>query len=259
MTFFFLLACQPSKGDSAYVPDPGSEIAAAALPDPAWDAEGVAEQINTTLALGIPDPTTTLHAYQDMWVGSDPDCPMSLGAWSMTEIVTSCDADSGWVYAGVTGYEPGDDEDFWLMGDGYIQDGDGVVFTLAGELERVTTDAGWETKMTGQWQYPASAIPWIAGGTGLALWAALGADGVQLDGGYGVNDVNLNFDAVIVGPGCASGIVWLRDPGGAWYVVTLADTCDACGTVAYGDDELGDVCLNLDSAVIDLASRLESL
>ena len=52
-------------------------------------------------------------------------------------------------------------------------------------------------------------------------------------------------------------MVWLRDPGGSWYTVSLPNTCEACGSAAYGDEVLGSVCLNLDSAVIDLATRME--
>ena len=52
-------------------------------------------------------------------------------------------------------------------------------------------------------------------------------------------------------------MVWLRDPEGSWYPLTLADACDGCGEVGYGDEALGQACIDVTPALTELVSRME--
>lgn len=254
-----LIACEAPNAQDPTGADTGADTSApatAALPDPSWDSAGVAAQINAGLALGLPDPSTLLAEFKTMFAGVEAGCPMATG-YSLEELVGWCVTTSGWLYAGVSGLEPGEGEDFWLMGDCYIIDPEGQTFTCAGELERETTGDGWALKLTGQWGFDGSDTPWVAVTPGVALWETLDGDGLHLDGGYGPGEIDLFFEDVVMADGCATGVVWLRDPAGSWYTLTLADTCDGCGEVQYGDEALGQACIDLAPAMTELSSRME--
>lgn len=259
-----LLACSPpgSSADDSAAPAPTDDsapVAEADLPDPAWNAEEVGSLIRQPLNEGLPDPTSLLASFEGMFVGADPDCPTMEGDFSMTLMVSYCLSDTGYLFAGVSGLEADDEvlTDFWLMGDCYITDADGLTYTCAGELERVTTDDGWELKMTGIWGYEASPTPWIARVPSMALWETRDADGVHINGSYGTGETYMYFDEVTVVDDCPTGAVWLRDPQGAWYVLSFSDACDGCGEVTYGDETLGEACVNMAPAANALAVRME--
>ncbi len=245
----------------ADVPDPGAEeqstFVAAELPDPAWDKDGVAEEIQQALEIGLPNPRTILEEFQAMWEGADPACPSKMGEYSMTQYNSWCDTSDGYIFSGVSTYEPGDGEDFWLLGDCWIVNSEGETFTCAGELERSTGEDGWTIDLMGTWRYPSSQTPWLARSTGMALNVQSSASGVRLEGAWGVDEADLFFEDMVYRDGCASGVVWLRDPLGSWYTLTLSDGCDGCGDVKYGEDALGEACVDLTTSIEDLISREE--
>lgn len=251
-------ACGPEEivEDTGPFLDTGA-VQTAPLPDPSWDAGQVSLSIDDALALGLPDPGALLLEFQGMWTGADDDCPTTRGDYSMTLIVTTCIADSGYRYGGVSTYEPEDDGGFWLLGDGFIDDDQDRTFSLAGELELVLEDDTWESRLTGIWGYPGSPVGWIAEVPGLALWATGAGEEMSLGGSYGLGDTDLFFEDVVLADSCVTGAIWLRDPQGSWYTLTLAETCDGCGSVSYGDEELGEACVNIHGALLDLAHRME--
>lgn len=258
-----LLACHDAGKETAdsaggapvETADTGSSFAP--LPDPTYTGQQVGDVLNMSLTLGLPDPSSLLATFQGMFAGSDADCPTIDGDYSMTLYVAYCNSDAGWTYQGVSGFEPGNGADFWLMGDCYITDADGHTYTCAGELERTTTDDGFELKMTGIWGYEASPTPWIAKVPSMALWESKDADGVHLDGSYGSGETYMYFDEVTVADGCPTGAVWLRDPAGSWYVLTFGESCDGCGEVTYGDEDLGEACINMATPAESLSVRME--
>ncbi len=253
-----LAGCSTSdSGGTPYVPEVDEAPVEAPLPDPAWDAAGAAQVIDDTLAIGLPDPTTIFVDFQEAWTHVESGCPARMGDYNMVLFVASCDTRAGWTFQGVTQYVPGAGGDFWMLGDGWVRDNTGVTFILAGELERTTTDSGWDIEMRGTWSDPGDSNPWLAQSNGLALWETLDEDGLLINGGYGLGDVDLSFADFRVSDTCTSGAVWLHDPGGAWYTVELGDDCDACGTVSYAGTELGEACLSVSEPVADLLARME--
>lgn len=256
-----LIACRGEQksadsGAPAETADTGS-APVAELPDPSWTADQVGDVMNVPLSQGLPDPTSLLSAFQAMFVGADADCPTLDGDYSMTLYVATCSSDLGWTYQGVSGLEPGAGADFWLMGDCFIADANGDRYTCAGELERETTEDGFELKMTGIWGYTASTVPWIANVPSLALWESKDAEGIHLNGSYGPGETYMYFDEVTVAESCPTGAVWLRDPAGSWYILTLGESCDGCGEVTYGDEALGEACINIAGPAEALAARME--
>lgn len=250
-------ACATATDSAAYVPEGAQEPVVAPLPDPSWDAAAVGQTLDTTLAVGLPDPTGILDAFKATWEGSDGRCPPRMGDYNMVLYVATCTAGTGWTFAGVSIYQPAGGPDFWMLGDGWVKDPQGNTFILAGEIERETTEAGWEASVRGTWTYPAAEADWLVGTTGAALWMVADADGLHLDGGYAQAGVDVSFESVTVSDTCTSGVVWLHDPAGAWYTVDLGDDCDACGEVAYAGEPLGQVCLDLATPAADLLTRME--
>lgn len=254
-----LLAACGAPGDSAdsASPETGAEERAP-LPEPTWSAEEVGFEIDAALALGIPDPKTMLGIFQGMWAGADDSCPQQMGDYNMVLYISSCLSDHGWTFEGVSTYEPEEDGGFWLLGDGAIIDADGATFTASGELElTLEPETGWSSRMAGIWGYPASDVPWVASVPSLALWGSGSREGTQLDGGWDAGGVHLHFEALTVVEACPTGLIWLRDPQGVWYQLTLDDTCSGCGAVRYGEEELGEACVAVEPAVSDLAHRME--
>lgn len=249
-----------ASGESAAETGGGAEtggLPLAELPDPTWDADGVTEQLAALPALGLPDPGTLLEIFQGMWVGADPDCPHIGGSYSLVESFGGCETDDGYTFGGVSIYDPGEDGDFWLLGDCFIVDDQDRTFYASGEIDLVSTDEGWTSKLTGIWGYPGAESPWASLVPGLALWLSRDLDGVHLGGSYGLGDLHLFFDEVNVADGCPTGTVWLRDPQGSWYLLSLDEDCSGCGELTYGDVVLGEACVDLASATEDLADRVE--
>ncbi len=236
---------------------PAAETGAPAttLPDATWSAAEVEAQVDSLLSIGLPDPDSLLQTYLAMFAGADPRCPFH-DDYSMVGAFDGCTSDQGWLYAGVSTYEPADDG-FWLLGDCTIIDDQGQEFSCSGELERVEDETGWSIALTGTWGYEGSETPWIAAVPGLALWVERDAAGLTLEGSYGSGASYAYFEAIRLEAGCATGTLWVRDPAGGWFTLDLDQSCDGCGALSYGDEALGEICVDLAAAAEDLTGRVE--
>jgi hypothetical protein len=76
-----------------------------------------------------------------------------------------------------------------------------------------------------------------------------------LTGAAGMDERALAFDDVGFSGTCGanSGALGVRDPGGGWWRVDLADDCSGCGPLSYGGVQMGEVC-----AGAQLAERLDT-
>jgi hypothetical protein len=82
---------------------------------------------------------------------------------------------------------------------------------------------------------------------------------VSVYGGYTRPDAQLYFESLGFGGACGeepTGAVRLRDPDGYWYRLDFGDACTGCGTLAYGDSALGEICVDLTPAAAGLAATL---
>lgn len=239
-----LIACSGSAEDTG----------ASTLPDPAWGAEEAEAQLELLLQTGLPDPDSLLQTYLDLFSGADPRCPFH-DNYSMVGAFDGCTSDLGYLFAGVSTYEA-TDAGFWLLGDCYILDDQGREFLCAGELSREESDGLTRLSLTGTWGYEGSATPWIAALPSMALWVEHEGDRTSLDGSYGLGEAYTYASGLRVERGCASGELWLRDPNGGWFTLSLDQSCDGCGSLSYGDQKSDDICIPLSAAVDDLLARL---
>ncbi|HNC97997.1 MAG TPA: hypothetical protein PKW90_17840, partial [Myxococcota bacterium] len=53
--------------------------------------------------------------------------------------------------------------------------------------------------------------------------------------------------------GAPQGSMSLRDPSGYWYQIDFDPGCSGCGTLLWGEEELGQVCPDLAGALERLA------
>lgn len=256
-----LAACaEPEPLTDTSSPGDTGALATTPLPDPSWGSDEVKARIDLALSLGLPDPVSLLAAFQAMWEGADDACPQVRGEYSMSMAVSFCESDAGWVYFGVSTYEPEDDGGFWLLGDGSITDAEGQEFVCAGEIELEREQgevASWDWRLTGTWGYPGAELGWLVPVPGLALWASGDGTSTIVDGAYGRGDVEVFFSALTQTQGCTTGAISLRDPGGSWYTLTLDGSCDGCGAITYGGEALGETCVNIEAAMTNLAARME--
>jgi hypothetical protein len=67
---------------------------------------------------------------------------------------------------------------------------------------------------------------------------------VWIEGGVTVHGESLNADLRL--GNCPSGALQLRDPGGGWFELEL-EACSGCGTLWFGERNMGRQCPDLDT------------
>ncbi len=234
---------------------------AIAVPSPLLDAEGVGEALEAALSGGLPNHIEAREAYMARFEGRDGGCPGGNG-YSLPGNFEGCEADSGFIYGGLSEYtgpdDPGDrTRDFHLLGDGFITDPDGNRFILAGELDFVPEGNQWTGSITGTWSWPL-AEGWMApelGGGVLELDLRRLVEGweVEVSGSIGgqawpltLTEVSASSD---ICDGEPTGTFSLRGTQGYWYEFVRREGECTCGTVTYADgSELGEACPVLRSA-----------
>jgi hypothetical protein len=252
----------PSEEDSVLPPAEESGGAEVILrPDPAWTAEEVDAQLSTLLTWGLPWPTTVLDAMPTLMAGSDGTCPQMNGA--NMESLMGCTSQAGWYYQGVSIYS--EQPSGWvLMGDFYgvdLQGNRAVGGGMIGLQQQQQGNAAVQVAFfTGTWGYPP-VQGWLGQTPSASLWIEQAEEGGQrqarIFGGYGIDGIYASFDQVTLSSercgGAPQGSMSLRDPSGYWYQINFDPGCSGCGTLLWGEEELGQVCPDLAGALERLA------
>lgn len=267
MRFLILLACHTTEKTSEWV-DTATIAAPQTVAPPAWDATEVQSRIQNILSAGLPDAPLALSGYQQMFLdGADPwdnsgtghSCP-NAGNYSMIETFSGCLSQKGYIFAGVSVFTPSTDgsASFFLLGDCYITDPEGNTFYCGGEIEynENRSSKTFDARLTGTWGSVA-AEGWLSTAPSLALWERSDGSSFSVDGGYTPGDDSLYFDQATTTAACAnSGSIWLRDPGGSWYILDYGEDCDSCGALSYAGSPLGEACADFGAAGLVLMQRL---
>ena len=233
-------------------------------PEASLSAEEVGAALDALLELGLPDAYSIAAQYMFMFGGRDNNCPGNDG-YSLPGNFRGCTSNQGWTYAGVAGLDLVDSQterqvDLWA--DCWIEDSSGDLFVGAGDVEYAGLwsegSASWEAELAGTFGYEDADEPWMAAMPSLVAWTSgTYGSGWELawsgslsteTGAYYLQDGTFSSSCA------ASGTLMLRGEQGYWYTLAL-DGCDGCGTVSWGGQSLGDVCVALPAAGAELLTR----
>jgi hypothetical protein len=277
---WLLLACQPEPTPATPVEDDSRDTASdeggdvpeviVEIPAASLSAAAVAQTIEGVFASGLPSPLLPRRTYLEAFSGRDSDCPGGDG-YNLSGAFQGCTAASGWLYAGVAEYQGAVDpdvlRDFSLLADCYMVDPDGNWHVAAGELLFVSDGDGsggsMLSEISGTFSY-APAGGWMEPeGSGAVLtmeaqWTDTGWS-ATLDGSVTDGTSAVRLGALSAGSGQCGGVpvgaYKLRGEGGYWYTLT-ADKC-GCGMVTYADgSELGEACVDISAALLDLLDEV---
>ena len=267
MRFLMLLACNHASDSPAAWVDTATLGAPETVPPPTWTAEEVQSRLQSTLADGLPDAPQVLVGFQQMFTdGADPwdgsgssGCP-NTGNYTMTQSFAGCVSQKGYIFAGISTFSPSTDGSagFFLLGDCYISDPEGNTFYCGGEIEYTEDHSAniFAARLTGTWG-SVTAESWLSNVPSLALWEHYSAGELTLDGGYGPQENDLYFEHTSSSDSCANaGALWLRDPGGSWYVLDYGEDCDDCGDLSYAGTAFGTACADFNAAGASLRQNL---
>ncbi|MFN7142169.1 MAG: hypothetical protein ACK4YP_00210 [Myxococcota bacterium] len=244
----------PDTGDPWYMPP---EEAAET-----WSIVETEAAFQAALAIRVPTPEDIVATYVDFMSRGDGTCP---GEPTYFDDIVGCETADGWRYAGIAGYsatvveEPdGVVTQVALYGDFAMVDPEGRRFAEGGGLgivEYLVNDGtqAYDGNLRGIFEYPGSDTSFADGLSALVYITAKrppdGATTLGLDGGIGLANASLQFEALEVGAdGCdgATGKIGIRDTFGRWYVLDFGETCATCGPVTItGGEALGEACLDL--------------
>ncbi|RME26089.1 MAG: hypothetical protein D6798_07355 [Deltaproteobacteria bacterium] len=107
--------------------------------------------------------------------------------------------------------------------------------------------------------------PWLDVGVEASLFVTheVGADGrrTTIDGGIGLPAADISFREVEVDweecDGLATGTVAIRDPSGWWFSLVLSGDCSGYGELWLGDQDLGQICIDLAGTLRDAVAGWE--
>lgn len=254
-------ACDAAEGEE----DEALPVYEAEDPEPEWTAEDVGAQVETFFGWGMPVPYEVGTVFRELLESGDEDCPGD--PQMLDELGTHCVSAEGYAYDGigwmvVESYSEGMLAYDWAHGGDFtITRPDGTIFGGGGGIAYQTTsdeDAGvltHEADVHGTWIDDARS-DWLGQEFSAVIQGVatgdIGSRTLTLDGGMGVGDIDLAFEAFTfdqTGP-CGdqpTGTIQVRDTRGYWYAWELGDDCDACGPVTFHEEVgLGDVCVELE-------------
>lgn len=244
--------------------------------------EEVAEAVNDVFAQAIAINGHVLFvAYDAVMAHADPSCPpvdASEDGGSLWD--TNCVAESGARYAGFIsvfrGFQ-GDEYNSNLRGEATVLSPDGSRLVVAGDAHTTINEVArvWKSAVDGVMYYdgPGSEGSWVLGSPDVRMAYTLEANTAQeliaatLDGSVGslegavsavsLNEVVMRQDENFPCPVEPYGTLSVRDAHGSWgdvvfdvglgeageYIVD-AERCDGCGTLWFGGEDLGQVCVD---------------
>lgn len=236
----FWLACAPAP-DTA---PPMDSAAVSQVPLPQLDAERTADQAMAAVGAftSLPDPNDVREIYQALYdEGAHGDCPGTDYDFNGPNVSEGCTTPQGWVFAGAADFRV--DPGHWaLQCDCRIQAPDGRVFQGAGTVDWREDASRVHAEVRGSWS--ADPAPDWLQGRNSSLLSVLDQDRmVWIQGGTTVHGESLDVDLRL--GNCPSGTLELRDPSGGWFELELQE-CSGCGTLWFGDRNMGWQCPDLD-------------
>ncbi len=229
-------------------------------PPPPFTLAEAEAALQSALDAGLPEPVLLA----ERWVaaidaGTGGGCPGS-GGYSLIRGVRGCTSTEGYTFAGPADWTS-DEDSFFLEVDSYILRPDGTLLSYNGELgydvDWSDGTPSWRGDVRGSFVDDAAG-DWL--GTGFSADLMAKGSGttdtaeVQLTGGCSVGLETVLFDDLVWTPGCgASGVLTTLDPTGRSYQLSV--DCSACGPLRFGEEVLGEACLDL-SAIEVLVAQL---
>ncbi len=208
--------------------------------EPEWDIHGASQTFRALVEMEIPTHEQVRDPYLDLVRAGDEGCPAAPDDQFPEGRVplAGCTSQTGYFYLGLSEYELSDD-DFFLWGDFRITRPDGRSMEMGGQ--QVLRDG--TLTLVGSF-LDEGAEGWPGLGLGASLEMDREGDSRRVHGGLGslTSDQTIWYDLELT-QDCASGELRTRDTPGGWYTLELSD-CN-CGVVRYGEDELGETCLDL--------------
>jgi hypothetical protein len=261
------------SGENATTDEPDEVYYTEGDVEPGWTAAEAREAMQGALARGLPLPSDIADTYVTLLAEGDARCP---GLDGQISDIVGCTSDSGYFYAGVSGYGANhvDDTDVTIdqvttWGDAEVRTPDGLRFGLGGSttyrtVTHVDGSREYDGELSGTFDFPGSDTSLADGMSGvLDLYAmrAAGKATLQLDGGIGVGDRAFAFDDFSSSSAeCGdhpTGGMRLRDDAGRWYTLTWGDACTGCGDVVFdGRVDLGEECFDPGDFVNALVAEL---
>ncbi len=269
--FALLLACTPSErpdsptlNDEGYFPEIDRPAAIAQ-----WQPEDIPPAISAALVDGFPNAAPLHEIYLGMLAMGDEVCPGHDdhidGLW-----LYGCTAESGYWFSGVsdTLSISNMNEEVWgFSGDLKFRDPELNTFAGGGHVlhaQRHSTEPGVHEFLQGTWFWEGDQQrSWFANGISGLLEVDLlrtSVDTLQLNGAIGFNDINLHFETMELSSDCnwgATGVLSIRDPGGAWHRLDFADSCSSCAQASFNDAPTGEVCLDFEPFVEPFVAYLD--
>ncbi len=231
----------------------------------AWTADDVEAALIAMTALGSPNPREIGDHFLALLSRGDEDCPGAGPATLGQDNLLGCTADTGYTYTGIgwTFDEQSDPESgvatWWRHGAEFeVLYPDGTRYYGAGQLdiwvERLDGGWAWTSEGSGSWSDP-TRVDWLGTPASLAYLAegtsmGSGLEDITVQGGVSYNGGALHlddfgfstFDAC---PALPHGRLRVRDPQGYWVDWDLEGQCATCGQLTSGDQDLGELCLDL--------------
>jgi hypothetical protein len=266
-----LLACAAEPDEIVEVAEPLPEDTASMRYElgregTAWTAEDVEQAMAGFIALGAPNPREIGEHFLSVLSRGDEECPGVNGTLGQNNLL-GCTSESGYTYAGIgwTFSEESDPDSgvatWWRHGAEFeVLYPDGQRYYGAGELqiwaEREDEGWAWTSEGSGSWGDPTRP-DWLGSGTSLAYLAEGrhlhdGSSELTIQGGlgYGGGAMHLDDFGFSTMDGCEAlphGTLKVRDPEGYWLTWELDGACASCGQLSSGDQDLGELCLDLSS------------
>ncbi len=219
---------------------------------PILSAEEVAAEVEALFSTGLPNVVDIRDTYMDLMAQGDESCPGDATQLGSQVGPHGCEAASGVRYAGISSFWD-DGESWFLTADFDIWTPDGGHLGAGGHVGslRFKEGGGWliEHGYAGTWIFSGGEGPLGEGISGVQSlrWAGDEAlEEVQLNGAVSIGAQALVFQGVRADVECwdqLAGLIQVRDVRGTWSLLELADDCSGCGEVRFGNEVLGDVCL----------------
>jgi hypothetical protein len=244
-----LLGCAPVDPEP-----PSGDTAATLATPPAWSAEDVGAQFERVVTAGIPEPWTLNGHYLELIAHGDVVCPGPDNQMVMPE--GTCVSESGYAYYGVATWWDTSTEEltaFYMFTASFvITPPEEAPFQAGGSFRYDEyADGTWSGLVEGVFVDEGQG-GWLASEPSSALQLAGTAESVVLHGGVTTDDGVVWFDSLTTCDTTAAGDVRVRAPEGDWYTLSLDPDCSGCGQVTLGDQDLGEVC-------VDIAGALQAL
>jgi len=241
-----------SDTDQIFIPPPEAD----------WEPEELQDHIDEGLAYGLPNPSTFLQHYMELYeAGATDACPGTDYNFNSPDVGgAGCTTDDGYFFEGVVEYS--EQEDQWaLHADFRIIAPDDHHLSGAGNIGLTNSEESARASIYGSF-FEDPSTDWLSANPSslLQIEKRNNESGTLLYGGYTIDGRSFYFENVWLDTTRCDqpiGVVQVRDPNGGWFSVYSEESCPSCPTVTYGGTEIDSVCPDF-SILHDLVSAVLS-